>query len=81
MCCLHSKLHLLHQKGNVLLKLLCAAILVFLLYEEVKFYIDKPTETTIIKESLTGKDVPVMALCVEPAFNIHKLKQYGYQEG
>ena len=35
----------------------------------------------MLKQALTGKDIPEMAVCVEPAFDIQKLQKYGYQGG
>ena len=72
---------LLYQKENKFLKVVFSAILVFLLYEEINFFLRKPTITTILKQALTGKDIPEMAVCVEPAFDIQKLQKYGYQGG
>ena len=78
---LHRVCTLLYQKENKLSKLVCTGILLFLLYEEVKIFVNKPTITTILKKALTGKDIPEMAVCLEPAFDIKKLQNYGYQGG
>ena len=79
MNCLKRAGTLLYQKENIFLKLVCASILVYLLFEEISFYVEKPTETSIVKEALFGNDIPDLVMCPEPAFDIKKLKQYGYQ--
>ena len=54
--------------------------MVFLLYEEIRVYMDKPTDTEIIKKALIAQNVPDMALCIEPGFDIQALRQYGYED-
>ena len=55
----------MYQKQNVFLTLIGALILLSLLYEEIRFYVEKPSSTSIDKKALTGKDVPDLALRVE----------------
>lgn len=68
------------RNKNLILKLICSALFLFLLYEEVRVYLSVPTSTAIVKKELRGSKVPHMALCAEPAFDIQKLRKHGYEE-
>ena len=66
-------------KSSHLFAIMCTALTLLLVYQElVNFIFTKPTTTSTEEKSLKNEDLPHVIVCTEPGFNLEVQKGYGY---